>query len=537
MVQLKAEASIKDGLEYDDSQTKESITTSSSTNVASAEKESNARQHQIKGIEEEDDNTKLGREIFKTASNILNSSTLHKAKGWSQMNKAAELGNTDALVRIAFAKLLGNDYFGQDLKAAKSIFEKATNEKGHPEAQMGLGFLYATGTMSNSSQATALLYYTFAAFGGNSWAQMALGYRYWSGMGVATSCEKALDYYRRVAQTVADEVSFSGGAALQRVRLQDEIETGGYSSGVLDNDLIEYYQLLADKGDVQAQVGLGQLHYQGGRGIEMDHRQALNYFIQAADSGNAVAMAFLGKMYLEGSDIVTQSNDTAFMYFKKAADMGNPVGQSGLGLIYLHGRGVGKDYKKAFDYFRKAAEQNWVDGQLQLGNMYYEGLGVNTDYKMAVKYFNLASQSGHILAFYNLADMHATGTGMLRSCPTAVELYKNVAERGKWGEMMMEAHTDYRRGRSEEAVMKYQLLAELGYEVAQSNVAFLFDRKEAGSATGNLYHASEMWKRALVYWTRSAAQGYSAARVRLGDYYYYGWGTDKDFEAAAFHYR
>lgn len=27
---------------------------------------------------------------------------------------------------------------------------------------------------------------------------------------------------------------------------------------------------------------------------------------------------------------------------------------------------------------------------------------------------------------------------MLRSCPTAVELYKNVAERGKWGELMME---------------------------------------------------------------------------------------------------
>lgn len=37
--------------------------------------------------------------------------------------------------------------------------------------------------------------------------------------------------------------------------------------------------------------------------------------------------------------------------------------------------------------------------------------------------------------------------GMLRSCPTAVELYKNVAERGKWGGMMMEAHSDYRRGR------------------------------------------------------------------------------------------
>ena len=39
------------------------------------------------------------------------------------------------------------------------------------------------------------------------------------------------------------------------------------------------------------------------------------------------------------------------------------------------------------------------------------------------------------------------GTGTLRSCHTAVELYKNVAERGKWGDKLMEAHTDYRRGR------------------------------------------------------------------------------------------
>ena len=59
--------------------------------------------------------------------------------------------------------------------------------------------------------------------------------------------------------------------------------------------------------------------------------------------------------------------------------------------------------------------------------------------------------------------------------------------------------------------MKYLLLAELGYEVAQSNAAFLFDRKEVGSS---VYEEAEAWLRALVYWTRAAAQGYSAARVR-----------------------
>lgn len=483
--------------------------------------------------EEPDENAKIAKDLYEAALSMLNSTTPNRHKAWDTMTKAADLGNADAKVHVAFAKMAGI-YFPQDPESAKSVFLQMADQ-GHPQAQFGMGFLYATGTLVNSSQSQALLFYTFAAFGGDPFAQMALGYRYWSGMGVATSCEKALDHYRRVAQTVAEEVSFSGGQTLQRVRLQDEVESGGYSSGIMDNDLIEYYQLLAEKGDVQAQVGLGQLHYQGGRGIEMDHQQALNYFTQAANAGNPVAMAFLGKMYLEGSDVVEQSNETALAYFKKAADLGNPVGQSGLGLMYLHGKGVTKSFEKAFEYFKKAADQNWVDGQLQLGNMYYNGLGVNHDYKMAVKYFNMASQSGHILAFYNLADMHASGTGMLRSCPTAVELYKNVAERGKWGENLMEAHSDYRRGRLDEALVKYLLLAELGYEVAQSNVAFMLDRQE----TEQLFDPTsvDMWKRALVFWSRAAAQGYSAARVRLGDYYYYGHGTDIDYETAAYHYR
>jgi len=478
----------------------------------------------------EDEQTRKGRELYEEGESLLNSPAQDKRPAWNLMEQSSQVGHPPAILKLAWSHLFGSGH-SIDPSESHTLFSSLV-DKGNPEAQMGMAFLYATGTVVNSSQSQALLYYTFGAFGGSSWAQMALGYRYWSGMGVATSCEKALDYYRRVAQSVASEVSFSGGSTLQRVRLQDELDNGGHSGGMLDNDLIEYYQLLADKGDVQAQVGLGQLHYQGGRGVNMDHQNALNYFQQAADAGNAVAMAFLGKMYLEGGEAVAQNNETALKYFKKAASLGNPVGQSGLGLMYLYGKGVTKDYKKAFDYFQKAAEQSWVDGQLHLGNMYYNGWGVRKDFKMAIKYFNLASQSGHVLAFYNLADMHATGTGMLRSCPTAVELYKNVAERGKWGERMMEAHTDYRRGRYDEALMKYLLLAELGYEVAQSNAAYIMDRKET-----ELYCAEEMWKRALVYWSRAAAQGYSAARVRLGDYYYYGWGTDIDYETAAGHYR
>lgn len=231
--------------------------------------------------------------------------------------------------------------------------------------------MYAAGIGFNVSQAKALLHYTIAALGDNTWAQMALGYRYWSGISLANSCEKALEYYRKVATKVASQITFSGGAAVHRVRLLDEVETSGLSSAIFDNDLLEYYQLLAGKGDVQAQVGLGQLHYQGGRGIALDHQKALQYFTQAANAGNAVAMAFLGKIYLEGSENIKADNETALKYFKKAADLGNPIGQSGLGIMYLQGKGVPKDTAKALSYFTKAADQGWVDGQLQLGNMYF----------------------------------------------------------------------------------------------------------------------------------------------------------------------
>lgn len=469
-------------------------------------------------------------EIYEKAMKMLSATRPKKSDAYNLLKTSASMNHIPSRIAVAWAQLLGTP-LQQDIDSAKKTFQELA-EQGVADAHMGMGFLYATGIAVNASQAHALVHYTFGAIGGSVWAMMALGYRYWSGVTVAPTCEKALDFYRKVANKVAEEVSLSGGTAVQRVRLLEEVENPGYNSGILDNDLIEYYQLLAEKGDIQAQVGLGQLHYQGGRGVQQDHQRALHYFLQAADAGNPIAMAFLGKIYLEGSDIVKQDNDTAYKYFKKAADLGNPVGQSGLGLMYLYGKGVEKDYTKALKYFSQAADQGWVDGQLQLGNMYFSGQGVRRDYKQANKYFSLASQSGHVLAFYNLAQMHATGTGMMRSCPTAVELFKNVAERGKWGEKLMEAHLLYRDGRFDEAFMIYALLAELGYEVAQSNAAFLLDRGEVSR-----FKEYEMYVRALLYWGRAASQGYSAAQVKLGDYHYYGLGTPVDYEMAATHYR
>ncbi|KAM8707211.1 hypothetical protein ACLKA7_011326 [Drosophila subpalustris] len=466
--------------------------------------------------------------LYENAMEMLGKPRTDKRVAFTLLRKAAAFNHLKARAEVAWAMLLGL-WMPFDFHHAAEEFETLANE-GLPDAHAGLAFLYSVGVGGkNVSQPMALIHYMLAALGDNTLAQMAMGYRYLYGINVPISCEKALIHYKRVARKVASKVTFANGPMVHRVRLLDELENPGSH----ETEIVDYYQLLADKGDVQSQVGLGQLYYQGGKAIQQDHQKALEYFTLAANAGNAIGFAFLGKLYLEGSEQIKADNETAFKYFSKASEMGDPVGQSGLGLMYLKGLGVPKDSIKALSYFTQAADQGWVDGQLQLGTMYFTGNGVKTDYKLALKYFNLATQSGHVLAYYNLGIMHAYGMGMLRSCPAAVEFFKNVAERGRWSSRLMHAYNDYKQNRIDEAYMHYALLAEVGYEVAQSNAAFLLDREEVH--VFNDRHEDLI--RAFYYWKRAAGQGYSAAQVKLGDYYYYGWGTKTDFETAAALYR
>lgn len=59
-----------------------------------------------------------------------------------------------------------------------------------------------------------------------------------------------------------------------------------------------------------------------------------------------------------------------------------------------------------------------------------------------------------------------------------LQLFKNVCERGRWSERLMTAYNSYKDGDSNSAVVQYLLLAEQGYEVAQSNAAFILDQSK-----------------------------------------------------------
>ncbi|XP_058535453.1 protein sel-1 homolog 2 isoform X2 [Ochotona princeps] len=510
------------------------------------EKKKNQHKIRIKGIknenlwkrnknqlinEEKKNVTDEGDELYNMGMKILqqSKSQKQKAEAYILFAKAADMGNLKAMEKMADALLFGN--FGmQNITAAIQLYESLAKE-GSCKAQNALGFLSSYGIGMEYDQAKALIYYTFGSAGGSLMSQMILGYRYLSGINVLQNCEVALNHYKIVADYIADKLEKNEGIPVEKVRLTERPENLSSNSEILDWDIYQYYKLLAERGDVQIQVSLGQLHLIGRKGLDQDYYKALYYFLKAAKAGSANAMALIGKMYLEGNVAAPQNNATAFKYFSMAASKGNAIGLHGLGLLYFYGKGVPVNYAEALKYFQKAAEKGWPNAQFQLGFMYYSGSGVWKDYKLAYKYFYLASQSGQPLAIYYLAEMYATGTGVLRSCRTAVELYKGVCELGHWAEKFLTAYFAYKDGDIDSSLIQYALLAEMGYEVAQSNSAFILESKKA-----KILEKEKMYPMALLLWNRAAIQGNAFARVKIGDYHYYGYGTKQDYQTAATHY-
>jgi SEL1 protein len=157
--------------------------------------------------------------------------------------------------------------------------------------------------------------------------------------------------------------------------------------------------------------------------------------------------------------------------------------------------------------------------------------------KEACKNFLMAADKGHPKAFYQLAKMQQKGIpGMKKDVATAAALYKVVAERGPWSSLMRWALECYLKGQIGKALLLYSRAAELGYEAAQSNAAWILEKYHGeGICLGKsgLCTDMERHKWAHMLWHYASEQGNEHAALLIGDTYFYGRGTEKDLDRAA----
>eukprot|EP00960_Hanusia_phi_P071185 767491-Hanusia_phi.AAC.5 len=433
--------------------------------------------------------------------------------------------------------------------------------QGDPVAQRNLAMLYASGIGLEENQA----FFAVGCF------ILAMGYRHMHGVGVPKNCQTAVEYYLPAVEAVVRDVQqFRPPPMMERYPLAQD--AGGKSRAVdLDEDVVNYYQYSAARGDAAAQVALGQLYYFGARGIEQNYAEALRWYELAAEQGDANALGHIGNMYVQGIH-VEANNETALKYFRQGAEKGNGIAINGLGYMNLYGMGLPQSSSEAVKLFSNAAEQGNLEARFNLGALYVVGRAcqglkrwwARSEQRLCKgsllflagsqqrSYAGIVQFGNDALEWiWDAAVMPECGSGdrpylygLLRSA--CLQFLKSVAERGSWGLRIQNGY------KIDASFLLYSEASEMGYEVAQANVAFLYDlvshvRPFAGDLlpqrldTETLQEETRLTSgrrsKALNAFELSAQQGNSAAELKIGDYYYFGMGTAVNFRKAVAHYR
>ncbi|XP_008781053.1 ERAD-associated E3 ubiquitin-protein ligase component HRD3 [Phoenix dactylifera] len=413
---------------------------------------------------------------------------------------------------------------------------EASASAGHPNAQSALAFLFGTGLARPQSRPKSYLYHHFATEAGNMQSKMVLAYSYFR----QDLYDKAVELYAELAEAaMASFLISKDPPVMEPVRIhsgtEENKEALRKSRGEDDEDFhITEYQ--AHKGNAAAMFRMGLLYYYGLRGVRRDYAKAVYWFSKAVEKGDPRVMELLGEIYARGAG-VERNYTKAFEWLTLASRQQYYSAYNGLGYLYVKGYGVEKkNLTKAREYFEKAAENKEPGGHYNLGVLYLKGMGVKRDVTLARKFFLTAANAGQPKALYQVAKMFQKGIGLKKNLQMATLLYKTVAERGPWSSLSRWALESYLKGDVGKALLLYSRMAELGYEVAQSNAAWILDKYgeqsmcmgESGFCTDTQRHL-----RAHSLWWQASEQGNEHAALLIGDAYYYGRGTERDYERAA----
>lgn len=179
--------------------------------------------------------------LFRTSG--IDSAPAKSLKVIDLLEHASELGHYEAMYTLADLSLFPPSWTTLPINATRAFkwFYEHAEATGNSTSQSHIAFFYATGYSPSGDlpsvevdQAKAMLWYTFAAHGGNSGAAMVLGYRNWAGISVNENCQVALGWYQSAAEAaIAHFMSGPpGGRTLPRTSTRiSDLDGGVFGPG------------------------------------------------------------------------------------------------------------------------------------------------------------------------------------------------------------------------------------------------------------------------------------------------------------------
>jgi TPR repeat protein len=462
---------------------------------------------------------------------------------------AADEGNSKAMTDLGLIALYGLDGTDADPKTAAYWYRLAA-DNDDPEAQCGLGILYATGNGVGQDHEKALEWYTAASKHGNVRSYIGLADAYFYGRGVKRDCLRSAGLYRLAAEH-GDPYSLS---KLGRLKLE------GWGVEQDFAEAAKWYSFAAEQGDADSQYCLGFMH-EHGLGVEQSYSEAAEWYGPSSEHGDRRAAYALGKLYFDG-DGIDQDHKEAERLFRMAGEKGCLEAQIRLGMLYSNNV-FGINHAESAKWYTLAAEQGDRDSQSIIGRMYYDGSGVEQSYEKAAEWYTLAAEQGDVFSRRSLGAMYSEGRGVEQSYEETVKWYLLAARQGD-AESQYNLGIIYEYGRSvdqdyEEAVRWYTLAAdrdiagacvnlgiiyEYGRGVEQSYDTAMEHYRSAADlgdprgecALGAIYERGsgvrQDHKKAFDWYTKAANRNDTEGQYSLGSMYEYGKGVNQDYRMA-----
>lgn len=265
------------------------------------------------------------------------------------MKRGARNGDVLAMVDLAYAYFLGDDYYYEDLGISEDLvkagewFEKAA-DAGHAGAMMRMGqfCLFAYGNVPEDND-RAFQYLQNAVENDDElpYAHLLLGKCYYNGWGTSENLRKAKEHFKAAAEGDSAEAMYWLGIVYRNEG--DGSEATKWLQKAADNDFCNGF------------LALGYM-YLYGNAVKQNYQRAYDFFKKAMGQGSAEAQYAIGNMYYEGQH-VRQNYDEAVRRFRKAADKGITDAKAMLGLCYLCGTGVSQNDEYGSDLLEEAAEE------------------------------------------------------------------------------------------------------------------------------------------------------------------------------------
>jgi uncharacterized protein len=239
----------------------------------------------------------------------------------------------------------------------------------------------------------------------------------------------------------------------------------GYEERQNYDAAIKWYRAAAEKGDPEAQNGLGVM-YRLGRGVEKDPAEAVKWYRKAVRQGYAPAMFNMGTAYYNGdgvaiddahayiwfrlgaeagdqgaaealrrlqselspprlidaqlklADLLRIGDDIpsnplrAAGYYREAASNGSLVAMVRIAEIMLTGLALPAEFGTARQWCDRAAGEKYSAGMFCLGYMYENGAGVSPNMTEAFRWYQKSAEAGYLGAAEKIGNMYANGTGV-----------------------------------------------------------------------------------------------------------------------------